>query len=388
MSTKVTRRWTEQSQNTFLKISCEKRAAPLIISVNQEKIIKMSILIIISITISVVLLLVVLGLLVWLIKDSQADKESKAAQSASINLLNQQLEAIRTSQDNHSQTLQKNLATSQQDIGKYLQTSLETIGNLNKQMGQLKNASDQMIQLGTDVRNLQDILKNPKLRGQMGEMSLDNLLAKILPKASFAVQHTFKNGKIVDALVNMPDYSVPIDAKFPLPSFQAMIKAQDDQQKDKLRRQFQNDVVKHIDKIAESYILPDEGTLDFALMYIPAENIYYETVISCPSDKTDIVSYALEKKVIPVSPNLLYAYLMTIVMGLKGMQIEKQAAQIRRDLVKLNADMNSFSSNWDVLGRHLRNAQTQYDEGGAKLGKFTSGLERIQNSGEENENDL
>ncbi len=209
-----------------------------------------------------------------------------------------------------------------------------------------------------------------------------------LPKGNFAVQHTFKNGKIVDALVNMPDYSVPIDAKFPLPSFQAMIKAEDDQQKDKLRRQFQNDVTKHIDKIAESYILPDEGTLDFALMYIPAENIYYETVINYPSDKMDIVSYALEKKVIPVSPNLLYAYLMTVVMGLKGMQIEKQAAQIRRDLVKLNVDMDNFSSNWDVLGKHLRNAQAQYDEGGAKLAKFTSGLERIQNSDEENENDL
>jgi len=387
MSTKETPGWIEQSQHTFLRISCEKRAVPLIISGNQEKTI-MSILIIISITILIVLVFGVLGLLVWLIRGNQAEKETKAAQSASINLLSQQLEAIRTSQDNHSQALQKNLTTSQQDIGKYLQTSMATIGNLNKQMGQLKNASDQMIQLGTDVRSLQDILKNPKLRGQMGEMSLENLLATILPKASFAVQHTFKNGKIVDALVNMPDYSVPIDAKFPLPSFQAMIKAEDDQQKDKLRRQFQNDVTKHIDKIAESYILPDEGTLDFALMYIPAENIYYETVISYPSDKTDIVSYALEKKVIPVSPNLLYAYLMTVAMGLKGMQIEKQAAQIRRDLVKLNVDMDSFSSNWDVLGRHLRNAQTQYDEGGAKLGKFTSGLDRIQNSGEENENDL
>jgi DNA recombination protein RmuC len=342
----------------------------------------------ILITILIVLVLGVLGLLALLIKGDQAEKETKAAQSASINLLNQQLEAIRTSQDNHSQALQKNLTTSQQDIGKYLQTSMATIGDLNKQMGQLKSASDQMIQLGTDVRSLQDILKNPKLRGQMGEMSLENLLATVLPKASFAIQHTFKNGKIVDALVNMPDYSVPIDAKFPLPSFQAMIKAEDDQQKDKLRRQFQNDVTKHIDKIAESYILPDEGTLDFALMYIPAENIYYETVINCPSDKTDIVSYALEKKVIPVSPNLLYAYLMTIVMGLKGMQIEKQAAQIRRDLVKLNVDMDSFSSNWDVLGKHLRNAQAQYDEGGVKLGKFTSGLERIQNSGEEDENDL
>jgi len=344
----------------------------------------MSILITILITVLIVLVLGVLGLLLWLVKNNQAEKEAKASQSASITLLGQQLEAIRTSQDNHSQNLQKNLSSSQQDIGKYLRTSLETTGNLNKQMGQLKNASEQMIQLGTDVRSLQDILKNPKLRGQMGEMSLENLLGTILPQKSFSVQHTFKNGKIVDALVKMGDYSVPIDAKFPLPSFQAMIKAEDEQQKDKLRRQFQGDVIKHIDKIAADYILPDEGTLDFALMYIPAENIYYETVINYPSDKTDIITCALEKKVIPVSPNLLYAYLMTIVMGLKGMQIEKQAGQIRKDLVKLGADMDSFSSTWDVLGKHLRNAQAQYDDGGVKLGKFTMGLERIQSQDEEN----
>jgi len=366
-------------KGVFLRISCEKGVRPFIISENQEKMIIMSILI----TILIVLVLGVLGLLLWLVKNNQAEKEIRAGQTASINLLQQQLEAIRTSQDSHSQSLQKNLSSSQQDIGKYLQTSLETIGNLNKQMGQLKNASDQMIQLGTDVRSLQDILKNPKLRGQMGEMSLENLLGTILPQKSFSVQHTFKNGKIVDALVKMGDYSVPIDAKFPLPSFQAMIKAENDQQKDKLRRQFQSDVVKHIDKIAANYILPDEGTLDFALMYIPAENIYYETVINYPTDKTDIISYALEKKVIAVSPNLLYAYLMTIVMGLKGMQIEKQAGQIRKDLVKLGTDMDSFSSTWEVLGKHLRNAQAQYDDGGAKLGKFTMGLERIQGQDEE-----
>jgi len=342
----------------------------------------------ILITILIVLVLGVLSLLLWLVKNNQAEKETMAGQAASINLLQQQLEAIRTSQDNHSQSLQKNLSTSQQDIGKYLQTSLETIGNLNKQMGQLKNASDQMIQVGADVRSLQDILKNPQHRGQMGEMSLENLLATILPRGSFAIQHTFKTGKKVDALVKMTDYSVPIDAKFPLPSFEAMLKADGDPQKDKFRRQFQNDVVKHIDKIAADYILPDEGTLDFALMYIPAENIYYETVINYPSDKMDIISYALEKKVIAISPNLLYAYLMTIAMGLKGMQIEKQAGQIRKDLVKLGADMDSFSSTWDVLGKHLRNAQAQYDDGGVKLGKFTMGLERIQSQDEENTDDV
>ena len=139
---------------------------------------------------------------------------------------------------------------------------------------------------------------------------------------------------------------------------------------------------KHIDKIADSYILPAEKTLDFALMYIPAENVYYETIVKYEDDKTDILEYALGRKVIPVSPNLLYAYLMTIVMGLHGMQIEKQAAQIRATLGRLAIDFSSFTSTWEILGRHLRNAQSQYDDGGSKINKFALQLEQIQQARE------
>ena len=326
----------------------------------------------------VVLLLVVAGLCVWLISNNSANRREVSAQSASIGLLQQQLEAIKGSQDNFTQTLEKNLLSGQQNIGKYLQTSQETLTKLHSQIGELRGSSQQMLQLGTDVRKLQDILKSPKLRGQLGERSLGNLLEIILPAGSFELQHTFKNGKIVDALVKMPDYSVPVDAKFPLPSFEAIINANDDEESAKLRRQFQSDVTKHIDKIADSYILPAEGTLDFALMYIPAENIYYETIVKYSSDKQDILNYALDKKVIPVSPNLLYAYLMTIVMGLHGLEIEKQAAQIRRNMRKLAGSFTAFGSNWEILGKHMRNAQSQYDEGQTKLSKFTMELDHIQ----------
>lgn len=329
-------------------------------------------------TAMVVLLLVVAGLCVWLISNNSANRREVSAQSASIGLLQQQLEAIKGSQDNFTQTLEKNLLSGQQNIGKYLQTSQETLTKLHSQIGELRGSSQQMLQLGTDVRKLQDILKSPKLRGQLGERSLGNLLEIILPAGSFELQHTFKNGKIVDALVKMPDYSVPVDAKFPLPSFEAIINANDDEESAKLRRQFQSDVTKHIDKIADSYILPAEGTLDFALMYIPAENIYYETIVKYSSDKQDILNYALDKKVIPVSPNLLYAYLMTIVMGLHGLEIEKQAAQIRRNMRKLAGSFTAFGSNWEILGKHMRNAQSQYDEGQTKLSKFTMELDHIQ----------
>jgi DNA recombination protein RmuC len=157
-----------------------------------------------------------------------------------------------------------------------------------------------------------------------------------------------------------------------------MAAAQTDDEKQRLRRQFQNDVIKHIDKIAADYIRPEEGTLDFALMYIPAENVYYETVIRYESDRTDVLEHALAKKVIPVSPNLLYAYLMTIVMGLHGLQIEQEAASIRVKLQELAKGFDAFQSNWDTLGRHLRNAQNQYDEGHKQLTKFTTQLELLE----------
>lgn len=330
------------------------------------------------ITILIVLILLTLLLLAILVTGLSANRKEISTQSSSIGLLQQQLEAIRTSQTNLGQTMEKNLQAGRQSVDKHLLSSKETLEKLQNQLGKLKSDSERMLQLGADVRSLQDILKAPKLRGQLGEQSLEKLLREILPADSFKLQYQFKNGKIVDCLVQMPDYSVPIDAKFPLPSFEAMIKAQNDDEKAKLRRQFQADVTRHIDKIAANYINPDEDTLDFALMYIPAENVYYETVIKYESDKTDVLRYALDKKVIPVSPNLLYAYLMTIVMGLHGLQIEKQAAQIRQNLGKLAGSFAAFTENWEILGKHLRNAQGQYDEAQTKLNKFTMELNQIQ----------
>ncbi len=334
----------------------------------------------IVITILTVLVIIVLALLVVVIKNITADRQDTARQSATVNLLQQQLEAIRSAQDASAQAMTKNLQIGQENVGKFLQTSQETLTKLHTQIGHLQGAGEQMLQLGTNVQSLQNILKNPKLRGQMGERSLENILSEVLPSRSFALQHTFRNGKIVDALVQLPDYSVSIDAKFPLPSFEAMINAADQDQQAKLRRQFQGDVIKHIDKIAESYINQDEGTLDFALMYIPAENIYYETIVNYGSDRIDVLDYAMKKKVISVSPNLLYAYLMTIVMGLHGLQIEKQAAQICRDLSRVATGFGAFVGTWETLGRHLRNAQSQYEEGQGRLNKFNLELERIQNT--------
>jgi len=333
---------------------------------------------IIAITIGVVFVLLIVALLIWVILTNTATQKHLAAQAKAMELLQQQLEALRTAQTGVSESLQKSLRNSQDNVSRGLQQQQQALSQLHNQLGQLHAANKHMLQMGSEVRRLQDILQSPKLRGQLGEWSLENLLQTILPADSYKLQHHLKDGKIADALIQMPGQSVCIDAKFPLPSFEAMLKTENEDEKIRLRKQFQRDVIKHVDKIAADYIRPAEGTLDFALMYIPAENVYYETVVKHKTDTNDILKYALDKRVILISPNLLYAYLMTIVMGLHGLQIEKQAEEILQNLKKLNASFAAFGGTWDILGKHLRNAQSQYEEGNSKFNRFAMQLSQIQ----------
>ena len=332
------------------------------------------------VAIVIVLVLVVVGLLCWLISLNSANKDKLIGQQTGIGMLGQQLEALKSAQDDLRGSLTKSLQDGQSNISRGVQTSQEVLDRLKGQIGELQGTNKQMLAVGNEVKRLQTILTGPKLRGQMGEWSLSNLLSQILPKDSYVLQYGFRDGKMVDALVKMRDFSVPVDAKFPLPGFELIMRAENDDDRVKARKQFHRDVISHIDKIADSYIRPAEGTLDFALMYIPAENIYYETIVKYEGDAKDILKYALDKKVVPVSPNLLYAYLMTVVMGLHGLQIEKQAAEIRQNLKKLNASFSVFVNCWDVLGKHIRNAGSQYEEGGQRLNKFAAELEHTQDS--------
>jgi len=337
----------------------------------------------ILIIVILVLIVCIAALLIWLLSAHFAGRSQLTGQSSNITLLQQQLDALKAAQDRTSETLQQSLQAGQNSISQNLQSSQSLLGRLNSQIGELQGTNKQMLQLAAEVRRLENILSSPKLRGQMGERSLENLLAQILPKDSYKLQYTFRDGKTVDALVQLVDFTVPIDAKFPLPGFENVAKAESEQEKTRLRRQFIRDVNNHIDKISGDYIRPAEGTLDFAIMYIPAENVYYETIVKYPGETQDILQYCFDKKVIPVSPNLLYAYLMTVTMGLHGLQIEKQAAEIRQNLKKLNASFADFGGTWDILGKHLRNAYSQYDEGHKKLDRFGMHLDQIQEERDE-----
>ncbi|MGZ3693516.1 MAG: DNA recombination protein RmuC [Bdellovibrionota bacterium] len=269
------------------------------------------------------------------------------------------------------------LQNTQSSVGQRLDSTAQVVGQLHLKLGQLEESSKQIYQLGQGLQDLKDILKNPKLRGNMGEFFLEDLLRQILPPEHYRIQHTFRSGEIVDATIRLGEAVLSVDSKFPLESFVRLVQLPDgDENKKRERKAFVTAIKRHADAIAKKYILPDEGTFDFALMYIPAENVYYETIIreELLDDEGSLYSYLLNKKVVPVSPNSLYAYLQVIVLGLRGLKVQEHAQQMMVDLQRIEGDFSRFREDYTVLGKHIKNAGGSYEEGAKRLDKFNNRL--------------
>ena len=308
-------------------------------------------------------------------------------------LMQQQIAQLRVqlsqALDNHTQLVQQQLGQvlsnvnerlkengeilerTQQNLGERLDNAARVVGSVQKSLGGLEEANRKIYDVGKDIASLQEILRAPKLRGGLGEFFLEDLLAQILPPQHFVIQHAFKSGERVDAVIKLGSSLVPVDSKFPLENFKRMLEAANDDERSRAKRQFVGDVKKHVDAIAGKYILPDEGTYDFALMYIPAENVYYETIIKDDSEgERNLSQYALSKRVVPVSPNSFYAYLQAIVLGLKGMKVEEHAREIIQYLSRLRGDFAKFRDDFGLLGKHLGHAQTSYQTTEKRLEQF------------------
>ncbi len=252
-------------------------------------------------------------------------------------------------------------------------------GQIQQDIGKVLQVGEQMREVGQGISNLENLLRPPQPRGGMGELMLGELLAQILPPNNYRLQHAFRSGERVDAAIVLGPALVPVDAKFPLPSFERILACQTEEERARAKKEFVRTVKGHIDTIATKYILPDEGTFDFALMYIPAEAVYYETIIKEEAlrEEKSLFDYAIERKVIPVSPNSFYAYLQVIVRGLRGMQVEKRAQEILGHLSRLQGDLNKFREDFTTLGTHLQHARSKYEEADRKLDRFGDRLSSV-----------
>lgn len=238
---------------------------------------------------------------------------------------------------------------------KTMQSSLDTrLDNATQLMGQIRQDAGRFAELSLSMKNLQDYLKSPKLRGNIGEEVLKDLISQIFPKNSFFLQYGFKSGDKVDAAIKTDGGILPIDSKFPSENFQKMMGAENEEEKERARKDFVRDVKKHINDISQKYILPEEGTMDFALMYVPSEPVYYEVV-----NEMELTEYARKNRVYPVSPNTLYANLQVILLSFQGKDIEKQSHQLFALLRGIQKDYSKLGENLSVLNRHITNSYNQ-----------------------------
>jgi DNA recombination protein RmuC len=268
-------------------------------------------------------------------------------------------------------------------IGSRLEGAAKAVADVHRQLGTVQGVTERVFEVGKEIASLQQILKAPKIRGGMGELFLGELLGQVLPVDHFELQYAFRGGQRVDAAVRVGDRLVPVDAKFPLENFARIAAAPDEAARLAARRAFVVDVKRRIDEIASRYILPDEGTFDFALMYIPAENVYYETILRGDEGGDALFSYSLERRVVPVSPNTLYSYLQVILLGLKGMRVEERAHEILGALGGLGGELERFRLEFAILGKHLEDAGKKYGDGSRRLTKLQESVERLVTLGGE-----
>jgi DNA recombination protein RmuC len=260
-----------------------------------------------------------------------------------------------------------------------LETAGKTTSAIHQQLGQLGQANAEILARANDLKKLEQALRPPKARGGFGELLLGNLLRDRLPQDSYQLQYGFKTGERVDAVIHV-ERLVPIDAKFPLDNFERLADAETDDERALHEKAFARDLRNHVDAIATKYIRPDEGTYDFALMYLPSEGVYYELVCG----KTGaLLKYAHEKRVFPVSPTTFTSQLQVIALGLKGMQIEQRAHEVMAYVAQLQGDFDRFRDDFQVVGKHIGNAQSKFAEAEKRLDRFDTRLERAAETEQE-----
>ncbi len=305
----------------------------------------------------VIVTIIIVAVAFWFIKKELTSlKENVKPDDSIIEWLKNQQQENQKSSQFFNQTLSQTNQNIQQVLSQNTKTINQRLDNATKYISQVSQEVGKMSEIGRSMQELQEFLKSPKLRGNIGEEVLRDLVGQMFPKESFHLQYQFKTGNKVDAALKTEAGILPIDSKFPMENFRKMTKAQGDEKKIH-KKTFISDVKKHIKSISEKYILPDEGTVDFALMYIPSESVFYEVI-----NEQSLFDYSRENRVYIVSPSSLYAHLRVILLSFEGKHIESQTRQVFRMLQAIQKDYQKMEGNLAVLGKHVNNAQSKMNE--------------------------
>jgi DNA recombination protein RmuC len=272
-------------------------------------------------------------------------------------LINLQLKEIRGTVDDSSRAM------------------IDQVRSFTKETTELKKDLKDVHEKIGDISSFQDIFKSPKLRGQWGEASLEHILSQHFPLELYQIQYFFNSGQQVDAVLKLPNGKIlPIDAKFSSDNFERMIRAKPEEKKEHTQK-FIQDIKKRIEEISSKYISPAENTVDFALMFIPAEAIYYEIMFNLAEE--DLASYAWKKRVVLTSPNTIYLTLRTIEHWFRDTQISKRTREILKKLERINQDAKMLFNDFRKLGRHLKDATSAYDRSEKRLSLFEERVEKL-----------
>jgi len=345
------------------------------------------------------IVMVVAGLVLWLVVQTSQEKKKKALLEGQLNELRRDLQTMAMAQAQSSgqiatigqsvsqrlesvtKALQDGVSNSAQistqgqtAIANELKNTREQIGHIQKQLGEFQELGRG---ISSATKSLEGILGGAKTRGLLGEVTLERLLEDSLPPSQYAMQYRFSSGEVADAVIFLRDKKlVAVDSKFPLDAFRRI-----ETEGAEAKRAFATAVKGHTDSIARKYIVPNEGTLDLALMFVPSENVYYEMLMTQDSKGEALDSYCRGKCIVAVSPNTLYAHLCVIHLGLRGMQIEENAMRISSGLSGIQKNIASFTEVFEKLGTHLKNAQQTYSDADKKLEKTQSTMDSLIGNG-------
>lgn len=313
-----------------------------------------------------------LGLLLWRLRKGEGKSDA-----AGLLMIQNQLNELRNTIDGK---LGDSAKMFQQQYGE----SVKIVKDITERLTKLDETNRQVIGFADQLQNLQDILQNPKQRGVLGEYYLEAVLKNVLPPGAYKMQYEFYDGSIVDAVIFVKDKIIPIDSKFSLENYNRLLQTKDLGEREQIEKLFKQDLKNRIDETAQ-YVKPEEGTLDFAFMFIPSEAVFYDVLINKVGtvEAKDLIQYAFQKKVIIVSPTSFMAYLQTVLQGLRALQIEESAKEIRKRVEDLGRHLSSYETYMQKLGNHLGTAVNTYNIAYKELGKIDKDVLKITGASNE-----